>query len=253
MKQKLLILSTGISINDLEGQTDYIEENYDTLAWSCSIEWFLERNLEPTYFSYIDPHTLILAERLRKLKSKIETKLLLFSPIITHTYQTFFDNIGTTQLCTPQQQNNLELREAIFGEYCTLIDELKCDKIYIPSVGCKSLKEEIDDNPDKKFNNRELYVGSKILAQQRVNFDKLTGCCLPLAFWLGYNEVYCLGFDGLGGRFFQTNNSRGMPDFQRSYDHYLPLWNDWKKYHRMKIYSAMENSYINRHLEYKKL
>ena len=82
--------------------------------------------------------------------------------------------------------------------------------------------------------------------------DKLTLAVLPICYWAGFKNIYIVGFDGIGGRYFAKSNVRGIRKVKPSIDHFLPLWNSWKEYHGMTFYSLVpeKECILNKHIEY---
>ena len=252
-KDKLLIYSTGKSLETLGGVLDTINEKYDTLAWSQTIEWSLKKSFEPTYFSFLDPHSLMISSRFLSLKESISTTALILDPVLNTDYDAFFYNIGTTNICNDKQRKDKKVRDALFENYVNTLNSIKVKEFRkISSTGCKNQKINIDANPEKRFLGDIVYLGDNALGP-KVNRDKLTFACLPIAHWLGYKEIYLVGFDGLKGRFSNPLNNHGVPHFQMSYSANIPLWLSWEQYHKMKIYSCMEHSFLNKWLERKEL
>ena len=71
--KKLLIVGPGNSIKDLS--PEYIK-NCQTISFSDSIKWFIENNIPPTYYTFLDPDSIMRVkdnindEFLIKLKNK---------------------------------------------------------------------------------------------------------------------------------------------------------------------------------------
>ena len=73
---------------------------------------------------------------------------------------------------------------------------------------------------------------------------------LPLAYYLGAENVYSIGFDFIGARFYDKSKSRhawgnDVTNLNENVKFSLSLiekWLEWEEYHSMKIYSIAKES-----------
>ena len=90
--------------------------------------------------------------------------------------------------------------------------------------------------------------------------NKLSTQAFPLAYMLGYKEVYVAGFDLVGSRFYDNNVRHPWDDdlldqrnMQQIPLEFIKKWADWAPLHGMKLYSVVEDQYtlVNSVLAYK--
>lgn len=235
MKKHILIIGSGTSTLQIKPHINELFNKYDTLVWGFAWK-ILPKNTYPTYYAYLDPHSAI--ETLDKINQtdRIDTQILIFDGIVNKDIKTLKSYIGSTSL-------------KHYNEYIKKLkaSSKKCNHIH---VECTTLKKDKDAKDDfTRFESKQLILGT-IATKHASNEDKLTMCVLPLLWWLKYTTVYITGFDGNGGRFFQPKNDKGLHTVRHWYNTRLKQWIEWEKYHKMKIYSIMENAYINKTLQY---
>ena len=138
---------------------------------------------------------------------------------------------------------------------------------------CQKLKDQIMSkdwmytmtNPysvEERFNGNKMVMGTwkwtGDASEERCTTEtKLTSLIFPLAHYLDFDEVDVLGFDLIGGRFYDKIDGVPSDPWPK---HQLPLlvenmkvWNDWKEYHNMDLVSVVNDDLTinNQALEYK--
>ena len=80
--------------------------------------------------------------------------------------------------------------------------------------------------------------------------NKISSTMLPLAHYLGAKNVYSIGFDFIGARFYDKKKSRhawgsdvsSLNDNIKFSLSLVEKWIQWKDYHNMSIYSISKQS-----------
>lgn len=80
--------------------------------------------------------------------------------------------------------------------------------------------------------------------------NKISSVMLPLAYYLGAENVYSIGFDFIGARFYDKSKSRhawgnDITNLNENIKFSLSLvkkWLEWRDYHNMSIYSIAKES-----------
>lgn len=96
------------------------------------------------------------------------------------------------------------------------------------------------------------YVNKEKYGFMHMTENKMTMVALPVCAHIGFNNVYIVGFDGIGGRWDDPKNSAGVFEDSSFQEFYLKEWVEWKKYTNMNIYSIVEDKYtiLNNFIEY---
>lgn len=239
----IFIFGSGASTLAKKGELAGIERR-DSLAFGHAFKFFIDHmKWFPTYWTFVDPHSTIASlQTIIAKKVKIRTKLLLLGDV-THTSLANFRKHGFGQ---PQKSPKFDFLKDGYQRYQKLLDQAS-QFLTIEEVPVRSYmsmfgtdKERFPENCHSMVTDRSavplLYVGKHIL------YDKLHVVGLPICVYLGYTEVYILGFDGLAGRFLDGPNvlkreRKTEGKLCRSYNYIAPLWNQWKEELGMEIYS----------------
>ena len=249
---KLFAIGVGESVRAYQDKLPYIFENYDTITVHNGLLKLYEHyGLFPTYYSWGDPFASLHSMRfLDNLKSPIHTKI--FIPDSQYTsYENYRKYHGTTRA------------SANWGEYIDLINSLINKGFNITLVPTKTTKIKFPSLEDR-FNKKGIWIGTVPYtgdsAEDRNALEtKLTGLVLPLAYLLGYTELKVLGFDCIGGRFYDPIEGVPQAPFKKEQLKYLlenlQIWNSWKDYHNIDIISVVEDKYTinNQVLKYQSI
>lgn len=234
---KLFAIGVGEAVKKYEQHLSKIFNEYKTITIHNGLLKLQEQyGLYPTYFTWGDPFGALHSLRHLVSLTEIPDTTILVPSTMTTTYETFRKYHGTSRI-TPY-----------WGEYITLIGRLveKGYKVY--EVPCNTPKAQpISD--DKRFNN-EVIIGSVPYVSdaseaRNAKETKLTSLVFPLAYYLGAKQVYTLGFDGIGGRFY--DKIEGVPqdpwpsnDLPYLEDNLL-IWKNWRTLHDMDLISVVED------------
>ena len=148
-----------------------------------------------------------------------------------------------------------------WDEYKSLIFQLYNKGFTIFEIPTSTMKENNYSVVDR-FNGDKMVMGSwewtGDASEERCTTEtKLTSLIFPLAHYLDFDEVDVLGFDLIGGRFYDKIDNVPSDPWPK---HQLPLlvenmkvWNDWKEHHNMNLVSVVNDDLTinNQVLEYK--
>lgn len=237
----LWVLGTGYGLTLLP--KDLLKElnSKTTLAFHNSFPHIKSMyGITPTYWTWLDPSAAM--EGLRYVSKNRDVKTV---PIIhkglTGNGVTFKKYFGNT-LC------NLK-------EYYDLLKSINHNTpFYIPnSTSIKALTEKDKESVIKNPKNRNdygfvvgsTYVSNKIKGTNTkvengmvMTENKLSSFIIPLAYYLGFERIIYVGFEGTGPRFFDMNNLKigaGRP----GYDDGLKNWSNWSKELNIEIFSLI--------------
>lgn len=261
VRKKLVVLGTGPSITSYPHDLTAIFGRFDILSWGASFEYCANTlNRTPTFFSFIDPKSAIGPCKLI-VERKIQTRIIKFSPIVDTTLSVFTQYLSKT---SGAARNNYPEYIRILSRACAI-----CGGISVPATTVKKLgveknplyKTDLDDKDARlRFEQDKIICGMKdSLGMSPEKPDsrwmnlyepKLTMCIFPLIHWLGYKEVYLLGFDCYGGRYFDSQLSH--PNMLTATRVSFPRWMEWQKFHKINFYSLMtpNQSLLNQWIEY---
>ena len=215
----------------------------------------------PDYWTWADPDACIeglkyILENKEKNPSLKNIKIVI-PDFITGTYQYFRRFSGTTPLGKDP---------SLWQKYLTLLNQVSLTneiKI-VPSTTSKNICLEPSNNLDYangifqdnmifRFTGLKTVFGSVKYDSDRVVGthnrwpleNKVSSHMFPLAYYLQAKNVYCVGFDFIGGRFYDSNKSRHAWGTDVSIDNLsdgikfsLSLIEEWvlaKEVHQMNI------------------
>lgn len=241
----MIIFGTGESLIKYKEYIPYLCTHYPTMAWGRALEFLVnECGVYPTCYSFIDPHSAVGSLELLQSKASYTT-ILLPHPIVTGGIDTFKMFLRKTALgrsgehtFTYYQKQMRKATSNIGNHYrlinCTTIKRL--DSIQM------SRPVDWDNEPELRFSQREAICGmmdpldfprdERTMPMNQYE-NKLTMFILPICAKMGWKTIQLLGFDGVGGRYFDKSLKNDMT--YRTYEAFLPRWVEWKKYHKMDI------------------
>lgn len=177
--------------------------NRTTLAFGHAFLFFWNHlKYYPTYWTFVDAHSTITSlKNIIDKKEKVSTTLLLFGDI-THVSLANFRRHGFGK---PYRSSGYDFEKGGFKNYQKLLDQAS-KYLDIKQVPATSYIERYGtDNRNHEEKILALLRNKKKAALLHMrNFnrtDKLHTAVLPLCVYLGYNNIYLIGFDGKGGRF----------------------------------------------------
>lgn len=270
-------MSTGGNTVRYKEQLKKLKDNdgFEVFAFSGSFMFCVnELEFYPDYFLFIDPNSAMLAlEHISKNKHKIKTKVILLDPIHTGlSYEKFVDWYGTTPVGSGGNHGGWSrFMELTNG----LMDDDVVDTISIPVLTVKHIKNKNDTvlyNFGQRVNDNNVIIRNQL--DDNFNEDKLTSVVLPVLYKMKMNDVYLIGFDCMGGRYFTkldpyaisrypekeeasksktdyflaTTANRGMDEAKQSTKMFLPEWNKY-----IKCTNLVEDryTYLNKFIDYK--
>jgi len=248
---KLFALGVGESIRFYEKQIPDIFEKYKTITLHNGFIKLYEKFGKYTdYYTWGDPFGALHTLRYLNTIDVIKTKILIPSTMLG-TYEDFRKYHGTSRI---SQDNK-------WDEYKSLIFQLYNKGFTIFEIPTGTMKENNYSVVDR-FNGDKMVMGTwkwtGDASEERCTTEtKLTSLIFPLAHYLDFDEVDVLGFDLIGGRFY--DKIEGVPSDPWP-KHQLPLlienmkvWDDWKEHHNMNLVSVVNDDLTinNQALEYK--
>jgi hypothetical protein len=227
-------------------------------------------SLVPSIWFCMDPNSFVEGfEFLNSLDPEEACRFKKMKIIVPHfsstTYAEFRKYCGTTPLGRIS---------GAWEKYIFLLESLK-EKGYnidiVKSTTTKYIKT-VRTKENEIFNNHDIYDQDAYLRFMyhepifgTVEYDsesvigdkykwglenKLSSSVFPLCFHLGAKNIYIIGFDLKGGRFYDISKTR-LPwndESQKGLVDNFPLqiikkWNDWEPYHNMKFVSLVKEKH----------
>ena len=252
---KFIVLGPGHSVRSMATRIKDNSEKYNILAFQRTFPHCLTvLGIEPDYWTATDPYAFLEGlTHIVKNKKNIKTKILVPDIFFTNTanYRMHF---GTTPLL--RQKNGWETFQSLLNEvtqYC------KVDKIPVTTTKFLSNKSELPgpifgEDPYYRFMSEKIILGSVPFDSESVigtKFiwgleNKLSSSVFPICSYLRATELYVIGFDLHGPRFYSSDSRHAWNDeTQKNNVIDIPLsmiqkWNAWKNLHQMNIYSSSD-------------
>jgi len=121
--------------------------------------------------------------------------------------------------------------------------------------------QSLIENPEKRFVHDKMILGSCLIddgprcdpSVDKYDWDgsenKISMSIMPMLQQMGVRNVFIVGFDGFGARFYNRYDDNG-PSKQTM--KYMQRWNEWTSITGMKIYSVVEDkyTYLNKYVDY---
>ena len=256
MIKKLIVLGPGHSVS---AQADLIREKrseYEILAFQRTYPHCETKlGIEPDYWTASDPYGFV--EGLQHIKNqKIKNQTTVLIPSIFEGDEMNYRKYGgsTPILRLPNGWKVLQemLAEANRYRIMKTVPVTSTKYIRLHSSN-KDLQNDIfGENAYYRFMHDELIQGSIPHDSDQVVGtkyhwgleNKLSSAVLPMCFHLRAQEIYVMGFDLFGPRFYSSDDRHPWSDESQIEDATkIPLdiikqWSDWSSIHGMKIYSA---------------
>lgn len=273
MIEKLLVIGPGHSVNSQAEIIRSKRNEYKILAFQRSYPHCeLLLDIEPDFWSASDPYGFVEGfQHIRKEKIKKETKIL-FPSIFTKDEENYRKYCGSTPLL--RQPNGWKTFKSL------LADVFRYRNVeVIPTTSTKFIRtfsknRELQsnifgENAHYRFMHDEIILGSIPFDSESVIGtkyhwgleNKLTSAVLPISYFLRAKEVYIMGFDLFGPRFYNDDSRHPWNDESQIKDVVkIPLdivssWKNWESTHGMRIYSASNENetLLSKVLETKKI
>mgnify|MGYP003565385237 CR=1 FL=1 len=199
------------------------------------------KNIKLDYWTWGDPDAAIEGLRIFNTSKNLENLPTVIIPSYMETVADFSANCGTSPLTFQRRVNDINL-------YNSTISKLKGSKVkLVPnSYNTKTLgkSHKIFSKVEERFSRKNNYFGSVPFdgARSESNWaqeNKFTNTILPICYYLGATEVYCIGFDNRGkGIKRSIPQSKNNPKIINNHLSKLRKWTvDWKDHHNMQIFS----------------
>lgn len=258
--KSLIVLGTGESLIRYKDKLKSLMNNCHTLSWGASFDFCIDEiGTTPTYFSFIDPTSAIRPIKLIKQNNIQDTTILLLSPVVNKSLKVFQTYMEKT---SGPARSNFEKYLTDLNTACRISNSQE-----IPCITLKGLHLTKDPLAKKDLDNTDAslrFEGKRLICGMKNNLGlgihkpgsrymnlyetKLTMFILPICFWLGYEDIYFVGCDGGGGRFF----NKRLTDIKliKTIDEFFPVWIKWKVYHKMNFFSLVEDrfSILNKYI-----
>lgn len=205
MVKKLLIVGPSNDINNFsrEDIIRYKSEGFDIFSFSDSLIFFLQKNINPDYYSFLDPFTL--SHYLNELEKGFCSKTTLITPDIYKNELEGFFGLGYT--C-----NSLKKNHKVYNK----IINLDLSNIFKTHIA-KPYKITDFNN----FINNDFKKNYYMLKNPGYNFCKFSFIILPLILnhFKDLNELKVIGFGhySVGRYFYKNGNNKGYEEFKNSY------------------------------------
>lgn len=252
MLKSLFAIGVGESVKVYEDKLHFIFERNKTITiHNGMIKLYEKHGLIPDYYTWGDPFGCLPSLRFLN-NTKLYDKITIIVPSTMSTsFEEFRKHHGTSKI------------SHYWDEYISLLNSLFEKGFNIVIAPVKTTKEKYP-SLHERFNSEYIwlgtipYIGDSSEDRNAVE-TKLTYLVFPLAHYLGFNKINVLGFDCIGGRFY--DKIEGVPqDPWKQYQlpyliENLKIWKDWQDLHRMEITSVVEDRYTinNQVLEYKSI
>ena len=256
MKKQIILLGPGSSLKSQKHKLNNFPKADLMALQSVFPKCVSTLNISPTMWTWLDPHGAV-----EGLKYLLENKSLLkdikiIIPHFTTKGPEYFKRFaGTTPV-------NWEEYQKLLNEVSLLTDITVFD-----ATTAKNISNCPLDNRDywgKSIHDDEAYLrfmGSRpVFGTVRYDGDyvigtkyhgglesKLSSFLFPLCHYLRFNEIYCIGFDFIGPRFYEDFSSNFRSAFGQNVTQindeirislsFIKKWNEWSDLHGMKICS----------------
>lgn len=258
---KVFVLGPGPSALEHKETIRKIKEHQTPIfvfqkSFPYCVEYF---DIIPDYWSYYDPSASLPGLRYLAKNPQLNTKILLPSISQDDKASSF------RRYCPADGSTALEKHPEQWEEYRTLIKEVRkhhqcidvnSDTIFRIHKEESELYSAINGNLSHPKRSQQVIFGTSInFKLKNVGAEnKFSLAVLPLVRFLGFKEIYTLGFDGLPGRFYQEKE----PDDSRTKSYvseyrYLNYWISSSEKTGIKIYTVNPYCNIRKHggLQYK--
>jgi len=198
------------------------------------------------YWTWGDPDAAIEGLSIFNNSEKVDSLPDIIIPSYMSTVAEFSKNCGTSTLTGGRRNSDIEI-------YNSTIDKLGDKVTLVPnSFNTKTIgkSHKVFSNIKERFSRENNYFGSVPFDSVRsesnwAQENKLTNIMLPISYYLGATEIYCIGFDNRGkGIKRSIPQSMNNPWIINNHLSKLKLWaKDWKDYHNMKIVSITPDKF----------
>lgn len=247
INKSLWVIGTGYGLTLLDKKLVSQINQKITLAFHNSYPHCTKFGINPTYWTWLDPSAAMPGLNILKKQKKEKAPIPLIHRGLTGDGLNFRKYFGNTLVQYEEYHNSL-VKVSEHYPICILPGtSLKA----LPFTDAKTAYE----NPEKRtkhgvlvgsaydYKSGKVRTGDKHAKVENGMFmteNKFSSYIIPLAHYLGFNNIIYVGFEGIGPRFFAMNNTRigaGRP----GYDLGMQNWSKWAKSLGIKIYSLIPN------------
>ena len=293
--EDLWVLGSGESILRYAESVKKLNSKDTIVLQRCFPHIYTMYDIIPTYWTWADPTGAMEGfEFLNSMRDsdlkKFKDMTIILPEYVAAPYQDFRCYAGTTPMGRVQHG---------WGAYQYYLEDVQRRGIKVmilPATSTKRLqlfpdtelslkgKDWLGGDFEERFKNEKVIIGSTPFDSESVIGDqykwglenKLSSFMLPIADKLGAKNVYILGFDCVGGRFYEVSGISAYSLYHREHimnsgDRHpwndesqkksmteIPLdimrkWLEWKPSHKMNIYNVVEDEFtaLNNVFEYK--
>ena len=273
MIEKLLVLGPGHSVIAQQELIREKRDEYKILAFQATYPHCKTMlNIEPDYWTASDPYGFIEGLQYINDEKIKKTTTILFPSLFDKDEHNYRKYCGTTPLL--RQPNGWKSFKTLLSNALRYRNmrtiPMTSTKFIKTSSTNKDLQSDIfGSEAYYRFMHDEVILGSipfdsESVIGTRYHWgleNKLTSAVLPISYFLKAKQVYIMGFDLFGPRFYSDDARHPWNDeTQASAATKIPLdivstWRDWKEIHGMDLYSASnpDDTLLSKVLETKKL
>ena len=270
---KIIALGPGHSVT---GQAQKIRDSrkeYKILAFQRTYPHCKEiLGIQPDYWFATDPYGFIEGmESMISKKQKVDLEILVPSFFVGDVQQ-YRKYCGSSPLL--RETGGWEKLQNYIKQVSNYCKVTKVQTTSTKFIGTLSKNQDLQDNifgkdPFYRFMHDEVIIGSVPFDSESVvgsRFtwgleNKLSSSVFPICYYLRATEVYVIGFDLYGPRFYNDdsrhpwNDETQMSDVVKIPLDLIKAWTEWKDIHQMNIYSASEKdeTLLSKVLETKKI
>ena len=260
---KILLLGPGHSISQHKDEILSLKQNIKILAFQGVFpHCYTHFGLIPDYWFSADPNAWIegfefLCSLDPEQQKAFKDIKILIPDHSSKTYADFRMYCGTTPLGRIP---------GAWSKYLALIDKLEDCGFSIQILPCTTTKymalnnagayDIFDTNAYMRFMSEKIIFGTVPFDSESVIGDKfkwglenkLSSHLFPLCYHLGSKEVYIVGFDFQGPRFYSDVERHPWNDETQSNNiveyplNIIKKWIEWKNLHGMKVFNSADGS-----------
>jgi len=233
MIDKVLIVGPSNDIRNFnrENILKYKSEGFIIFSYSDSLKFFIENNLTPDYFTFLDPFSI--SHYLNKIEKKYFKNTILITPdLYSDNLKGFFD-MGYT--CDTLKKNHLLYQKTVNVDYLASFKD-HITKTYIPTT--------FNDFMGKDY-KKDYFLPKN----PGYNFCKFSFILLPLVInhFKDLKTLKAIGFGhyNMGRYYYNNSDHRGYEQYKQSYYKIKPFLKSILNKHDIKLSFDGSKSFYN--------
>lgn len=262
-KSKVFVLGPGPSClqkNNIELLQKISKTDIPIFTFQKTFPYCLEYfNITPDYWSFYDPNASLPGLQYICNNPDIKTKVVLPSIADMRTptdFRKYCPKDGTTALEYKKKDWDLYKKLLQNAKQRSQTTKVESDTIFRIYKEDREVFKDLSQDLMHPIRLNKIFFGTSInFKLKNIGAEnKFSLAVLPILRYLGFKEVYTIGFDGLPGRFYQEKE----PDDSRTKSYvseyrYLDQWLSSSEKIGMKIFTVNPGCNIKRYggLEYK--